>query len=118
MADWTIDKPSHVDTWFSLFRLGQIRKPFNESAEVKMKELTFYNPTASKDLLKVDATLIAVTIDRVFTGWGAKLENSKSRNTAVLAMIEILMDKDKTILDLAEENDKNYFFNNERSIPS
>lgn len=113
MANWTADKPAHVDTWFSLFRLGQIRKQFNASGKIKMSELTFYNPTVSNDSLKVEATLIADTIDRVFTSWGAKLENNISRNTALNEMIQVLLDKEKTLLDLAEKNDENYFFTNE-----
>lgn len=115
MKNLTKEKPSHVDTWFSLFRLGQIRETFEEAGKIKMSELTFFNPTATEELLKIDATLIGVTIDKVFTGWGAKLEHSKSRNTAIFEMIEILMDKDKTIYDLAEQNDTNYFFTNEES---
>lgn len=78
-----------------------------------MSALTFYNPTVGNDSLKVEATLIADTIDRVFTTWGAKLENNISRNTALNDMIKILLNKDKTILDLAEKNDENYFFTNE-----
>ncbi len=113
MANWTIDKPAHVDTWFSLFRLGQISKKFSASGKIRMSELTFFNPTIGKDSLKVEATLIADTIDRVFTSWGAKLENNISRNTALNDMIQVLLDKEKTVLDLAEKNDENYFFTSE-----
>tara|TARA_R110001606_G_scaffold139088_1_gene277513 strand:+ start:458 stop:805 length:348 start_codon:yes stop_codon:yes gene_type:complete len=113
MTKWTAKKAAHVDTWFSLFRLGQIRKHFNASGKIKMSELTFFNPTVSNDSLNIEATLIADTIDRVFTSWGAKLENNISRNTAINEMIKILLDVDKTILDLAEINDENYFFINE-----
>lgn len=114
MANWTTDKPAHVDTWFSLFRLKQIREPFDGAGKIKMSELLFYNPTSSDDHLKIEATLIANTIDKQFTGWGAKLENNISRNAAILDMINILIDKEKTILELAEINDKNYFFVNEK----
>lgn len=113
MANWTADKPAHVDTWFSLFRLGQIRKHFNASGNIKMSDLTFFNPTSSPDSLKVEATLIANTIDKVFTSWGAKLESNISRNTALFEMVKILIDKDKTVLDLAEKNDQSYLFTNE-----
>ena len=113
MADWTAKNPAHIDTWFSLFRLGQIRKHFNASGNIKMSELTFFNPTSNADSLQIEATLIANTIDKVFTSWGAKLENNITRNTALLEMVKILVDKDKTILDLAEKNDENYFFTDE-----
>lgn len=113
MAKWTSSKPSHLDTWFSLLRLGQIKDPFPVAGQIKMSELTFYNPTIGNDSLKVEATLIADTIDRVFTAWKAKLERNISRNTALNDMIKTLLDKDKTILDLAEINDGNYFFDKE-----
>ena len=35
MTNWTAEKPAHVDTWFALFRLGQIRKQFNASGKIK-----------------------------------------------------------------------------------
>jgi hypothetical protein len=114
MATWTKDKNAHIDTWFSLFRLKQIQAPFDTSGTIRMSELTFYNPLSSPEFLRIEATLLANTIDTVFTSWGAKLENNISRNTAIFEMIEILLDKDKTILDLAEVNDKNYFFHNEK----
>ena len=78
-----------------------------------MSELTFFNTTIGNESLRIEATLIANTTDRVFTSWGAKLEDNISRNTAIFDMINILLDKDKTILDLAEKNDENYFFTDE-----
>jgi hypothetical protein len=78
-----------------------------------MSDLLFYNPTSSQDYLKIEATLIANKIDQQFTIGGAKLENSISRNSALMDMITTLLDKNKTILDLAEVNDKNYYFINE-----
>lgn len=113
MANWTANNPAQVDTWFSLFRLGQTRKPFSTAGNVKMSELTYYNPSVGKDSLKLEATLIADTIDRVLTSWGAQLENDISRNIALCEMIKILLDKDKTILNLAEKNDENYLFTSE-----
>lgn len=114
MANWNSDNPSHVDTWFSLFRLKQIRTHFEEAGALKMSDLLFYNPTSGEDYLRIEATLIANTIDRQFTSWGANLENNVSRNSAILDMINTLLNKDKSILDLAEVNDKNYFFVNEK----
>lgn len=114
MTKWTSEKPSHVDTWFSLFRLRQTRKHFAEAGDSKMSDLLFYNPTSSNEYLKIEATLIANTIDKQFTSWGASLENNVSRNAAIFEMITVLLDKDKTILELAEVNDKNYFFQNEK----
>lgn len=115
MENWTANNPAQVDTWFSLFRLGQIRKQFNAAGNMKMSELTFFNPTASKESLKMEATLIADTMDRLISGLGARLENNISRHKALSDMITLLIDKDKTIMDLATKNDANYFFINEKT---
>ncbi|MCH7411386.1 hypothetical protein MM239_18480 [Belliella sp. DSM 111904] len=113
MTNWTAEKSAHLDTWFSLLRLGQIRKPFNISGKIKMSELTYYDPTVSKDSFKVEVALIAHTIDNVLTSYGAKLKNNISRKTALNNMIKVLLNKEKTILDLAEINNENYFYENE-----
>ncbi|MCF2518544.1 hypothetical protein [Dyadobacter sp. CY351] len=111
---WTDEKMAHVDTWFTLFRTNQILAPFPDAGKIKMSELTFYNPAASRDHLKIEATLIANTVDQLFSAFGVKLENNISRNGALSAMIEVLMDDSKTIEDLAEANDTNYLFVNEK----
>ena len=41
-------------------------------------------------------------------------KNETNQPIAILDMINILIDKEKTILELAEINDKNYFFVNEK----
>ena len=118
MGTWTKERYACIDTWFSLFRLGQIKSTFEESSQIKMGELKFYNPASGPDHLKIEATLLADTIDRVFTAWGNRLEEHVSRNEAMAAMIGILLDKEKTIGELAETNDKNYvFFNESKSTP-
>lgn len=111
---WTNEKMAHVDTWFTLFRINQLVAPFPDAGKIKMSELTFYNPTASQDHLKIEATLVANAVDQLFTAFGVKLENNVSRNAALTAMIEVLMNGNKTIEELAEVNDGNYLFVNEK----
>jgi hypothetical protein len=110
---WSIENPAHVDTWFTLFRLRQTQVPFPDADAIKMSELLFFNPTASADQLRIDATLLADVIDRQFTKFGTTLEPNTSRNQALSKMIDVLVNKDKTIEELADENDKNYLFLNE-----
>ena len=112
---WTNEKMANVDTWFTLFRINQIIAPFPEAGNIKMSQLTFFNPTASQDHLKIEATLVANTIDQLFTAFGVKLENNVSRNAALTAMIGVLMDGNKTVEELAEVNDSNYLFFNEKN---
>ena len=67
MAKWTTENPAFVDTWFSLFRLGQTKKQFNAADTIKMSELTFFNPLSSKDNLKIEATIIISSPNFIFS---------------------------------------------------
>ena len=67
MAKWTTENPAFVDTWFSLFRLGQTKKQFNAADTIKMSELTFFNPLSSKDNLKIEATIIIRSPNFIFS---------------------------------------------------
>ena len=67
MAKWTTENPAFVDTWFSLFRLGQTKKQFNAADTIKMSEFTFFNPLSSKDNLKIEATIIISSPNFIFS---------------------------------------------------
>ena len=67
MAKWTTENPAFVDTWFSLFRLGQTKKQFNAADTIKMSELTFFNPLSSKDNLKIEVTIIISSPNFIFS---------------------------------------------------
>ena len=67
MAKWPTENPPFVNTWFSLFRLGQTKKQFNAADTIKMSELTFFNPLSSKDNLKIEATIIISSPNFIFS---------------------------------------------------
>jgi hypothetical protein len=114
MGTWE-NNLSYGYTWLVLLNLKQINAVYNDSQEIKMSGLVFYNPTISSDLLRIEATNLAIAIDSTFTnGMGAKLENGISQNQAINSMVEILTNADKTVEDLAVMNDANYLFLNEQ----
>ncbi|MBR8534674.1 hypothetical protein KDU71_03815 [Carboxylicivirga sediminis] len=114
MANWK-NNLSYGYTWLTLLRLKQIDVVFNDSKDIKMSELSFYNPTISKESLQAEAINLANTIDSAFiVGMGAKLENNITQEKAINSMVEILIDETKTIEDLANKNDENYLFLNEQ----
>lgn len=115
MANWK-NNLSYGYTWLTLLRLKQIDVVFNESKDIKMSELAFYNPTIADDLLRTEALNLANTIDSAFiVGMGAKLESNITREKAINSMVAVLIDETKTIEDLAVMNDENYLFLNEQS---
>jgi hypothetical protein len=115
MENWK-NNLSYGYTWLVLLRLKQINVVFNNAKDMKMSELAFYNPTVSDYLLRAEALNLANTIHSAFEiGMGAKLEKNISQDLAINSMVEILINADKTIEDLAVKNDENYCFLNEQA---
>lgn len=114
MDNWK-NNLSYGYTWLTLLRLKQLDVVFDDSKDVKMSSLRFYNPTISVDALRLDALNLAITMDSTFRiGMGAKLEAGASQDHAISSMVEILIDANKTVENLAIKNDENYRFMNEQ----
>jgi len=108
---------SYGYTWLTLVRLNQTNVDFVSAQETKIEELVFYSKTISKDMLETEALNLANTMHTVFTvGMGARLEQGVDLEDAIPSMANILMDGDKTIEDLAVNNDEMYLFLNEQTI--
>lgn len=106
---------SCTTTWITLYRLQQFRKTFDEAGSLQMKDLKFYNPSLSKELLKQEAAMLADMIDVVFiVGRGARYEAGIKKSMALEKMIHLLIDAHKTVADLAALNDDHYIFWNEK----
>jgi hypothetical protein len=91
--------------------MKQLQSNFNDSGQLKMEDLTFYNVLSSSDLRNQEAKIIADQLDNIFRiGRGAKYESSVSRSSAMTAMIEILTDDSKLVEELATKIDEQYLF--------
>lgn len=113
MANWSSNNRACTTTWTTLRVLAQISEslPFKDAGTVKMKELLYWNQTASSEMRQIQAKTLAIMMDNVFRQIrGAKYEDGVSNETAVNDIVNILVNPDKTIADLAETNDKNYLF--------
>ena len=114
MGNWE-NNLSYGYTWLVLLNLKQINAVYHDSQDIKMSGLAFYNPAISSDLLRIEATNLAIAIDSTFTtGMGAKFETGISQNQAINSMVAILINADKTVEDLAAMNDASYLFLNEQ----
>lgn len=111
MADWNPNNRACTTTWSTLRILDQSSKTFNKSGGLRMDQLTFWNPTASSEMRKVQATTLATQMDNVFTiVRGAKYEKNITKAKAVQSMVDILVDSEMTMADLAAVCDDNYLF--------
>lgn len=111
MTPWSKNNRACTTLWTSLSKMKQLITNFDDSEGLKMSNLTFFNSLASADLRKQQATIVADQLDTIFrTGRGAKYENDISRGKAMISMIGILTDEEKTVSDLATAVDEAYNF--------
>ncbi len=114
-SSWSMNNRSCTTTWITLYRLKQLRKIFSEAGKMQMKDLKFFNPNLSFELLRQEASMLADMIDVVFVvGRGAVYEEGANRTQAVNMMTDILSNANSTVADFAAVNDKNYLFWNEK----
>lgn len=110
MATWSNTKDSCVMVWTTLFSLHQLHANFDDSENIKMKELVFYTPL-SPVILHQQASLLANQLDNVFrNASGAGFEPGVTTTTAIKKMVAVLISEDKTVSELAEATDECYKF--------
>jgi hypothetical protein len=111
MADWTKNNRACTTLWTTLFKMQQLSTNFDDSGELKINNLTFYNSLGSAELRKQQAIIIADQLDNVFRiGRGAEYEKNVDRTKAISCTVDILTDEDKLVKDLASAIDDSYNF--------
>lgn len=111
MADWSPNNRACTTTWSTLKILAQNSKPFIKSGGLRMDQLTYWNPTASSEMRKVQATTLANQMDNVFTlVRGAKYEKKVTKEKAIASMTDVLVDSEMTVTDLAAVCNDQYVF--------
>lgn len=115
MADWSKNNRACTTLWTALYSMKQLSTNFDESENLKMNDLTFYNSLSSAELRKQQSTIIADQLDNVFRiGSGATFETGIDRTKAMSNMIGVLIDDEKLVKDLASTVDDVYNFWGER----
>jgi hypothetical protein len=115
MANWTEKNRACKTLWTSLRTMNQLFTNFEESGDLKMKDLAFFNSLVSKALLINEATMVADQLDNIFrNGRGAIFEENTDRTKAIGAMVAILVDGEKQVSDLAATVDDAYKFISEQ----
>lgn len=111
MAVWSTNNLASVNLWSTLYIMKQHKKTFKNAEALKMQDLLFFNPTLSDDQLKHEAEGIADFLNEVFRKtYNAKFEQNIDKSKATAAMVAILVQKNKSLPDLAQTIDDNYNF--------
>ena len=66
MANWSKNNRACKTTWTTLRVLEQNSKAFVDTGDVTMKDLTYWNATATADMREFQAEVLATQIDNVF----------------------------------------------------
>jgi hypothetical protein len=111
MANWSKNNRACKTTWSTLRTLDQLDAVFGDAGTLKMKELTYYNQTSSKEQRKSIARMLAAQLDNIFRELrGARYENEITGDKAIQSMVEILIKPEATVAVLSEQCDINYKF--------
>jgi hypothetical protein len=117
MAEWSSNNRACTTLWTSFFAMRQLSTNFDDSGDLPMSELTFFNTIASAELRRQQATIIADQLDIVFRlGRGAKYEPNIDRSKAMVNMVKVLIDAKKLMKDLAKVVDDAYKFWGETTL--
>ncbi|AHF17024.1 hypothetical protein NIASO_00450 [Niabella soli DSM 19437] len=97
--------------------MQQLSTNFDDSGDLAMNTLTYFNTLGSPDLRKQQAMIIADQLDHIFRiGRGAKYEANVDRTKAMNSMVKILIDEKKLLKDLAQTIDDSYKFWGESTL--
>lgn len=110
-SNWTNNNMACVYTWLDLNYIKELNETFDNSPEVTMNKLRFWNEEATPEARKIEAMNVAIQLAKMFTGLNfAKFEAGKDFSTAVNDMTDILIVADKTVSELSLAVDENYNF--------
>ena len=111
MADWSANNRACTTLWSTLFYMHQLATNFDESGDLAMSDLTYFNPLSSSELRRQQAIILADQLDNIFRiGRGAQYENNVDRTNAMNSIITILIDGKNMVKDLAKTVDDSYRF--------
>ncbi len=111
MASWDKDCRACKVLWTTLFSLKQLFTTFDESGELAIGDLSFYNKLGGSELRKQEATALTTQLDKFLTGVrGAQYAEPTNQNQALSEMLQILMQEKSKVKDLAKAVKSNYVF--------
>jgi len=114
MANWSPTIRACKTLWTTLFQMHQLVTNFDDTGNLKISDLTFYNSLSSAALRQQNATILADLADQLdntfITGRGATYKAGADRTKAMQTMVDILTDGTKMVSDLAVAVDGCYQF--------
>ena len=116
MGNWTKDNRACLTTWSTLRTLDQHKEVFSKSGSLAMKQLAFWNSTATPGMRDLQAKALAGQMDSVFRNIRkANYGGGVNTERAIADMTTVMSDGDKTVSELASVIDQDYEFREEQA---
>lgn len=111
MATWENKPTAFIILWITLRDFHQLNTNYIDSGNLKMSDLTYFNSLSSDSEREIAVKMLAVQLDNTFIKtYQCKYETGVSNSTANADLVAILMNRDKTMLDLGQKIDELYKF--------
>ena len=108
------DSPAPAYTWFVLMQLDQHREQSMGDRALKIKDLALHKDYSGPEDLQRAAEALAVPLMNLYSALGkAGLDSDVTMDQAKQMVVGVLLDGEKTVLDLAEVFGKCYRFPDE-----
>ena len=105
------DSPAPAYTWFVLMQLDQHREQSMGGRALKIKDLALHKGYSGPEDLQRAAEALAVPLMNLYSALGnAGLDSNVTMDQAKQMVVGVLLDGEKTVLDLAAVFDKCYRF--------
>lgn len=111
MSEWSNNNLAHRYTWYITKRLGIHKRSFSNSQTLKLKQFDYYVTTATAAEKKQRAKTFAMILSNLYQDIGnATLEKNITHAKGIAALVTVLLDGEKTLMDLAATADTVYYF--------
>ncbi len=111
MANWSDAPTASVTIWITLKDFKQLTTDYQESGDLKMSDLTFYNSLSSEAERKIAAEMLADQLDNTLINtYRCEYESGINGSSAVAGILAVLSNADKLVSDLADTCDQLYKF--------
>lgn len=108
---WSKNNSAHVQTWIALRTMGLIDAAFPDAAGKTMAQLGHWNDDDSPKIRRMKSRAISNNLHFFYRSVPkASAEQGVSESKAITDSLQVLVDENKTVEDLAMTVDGNYRF--------
>ncbi len=116
-SEWSNNNLAHVQTWFNLKLLNEHKRSFEQAKDLKISQLNFYKELGSPQDKRRNAEALVIPLMNLYETIGkAGFEPGVTKAKAKERLVNVLVQQDNTMVDLAGAADACYHFKGEGGV--